>query len=87
MEAAAAELSESVVAGLRRVSQMEDPQVCALGQVLRSVNVRSRFVRYLRMQWPDLELTEPRGTALDGASLLADLSADSPLSKLVARAS
>jgi glucosamine kinase len=86
MDAAAAELSESVVAGLRQVCLMEDPTVCALGQVLRSVNIRSRFVRYLRMQWPDLELAEPLGNALDGAARLADLRQDSPLSGLVARA-
>lgn len=86
MDAAAAELSESVVAGLRRVCLMENPTVCALGQVLRSVNVRSRFVRYLRLQWPDLELAEPLGNALDGAARLADLRPDSPLSSLVARA-
>jgi N-acetylglucosamine kinase-like BadF-type ATPase len=86
MDAAAAELSESVVAGLRTVCLMENPTVCALGQVLRSVNIRSRFVRYLRLQWPDLELAEPLGNALDGAARLADLRHDSPLSGLVARA-
>ena len=86
IEAAAAELSESVLAGLRRVCLMENPNICALGQVLRSTHIRSRFVRYLRMQWPDLELSEPQGNALDGAALLADLRPDSPLSGLVARA-
>jgi len=86
IDAAAAELSESVLAGLRRVCLMTEPQVCALGQVLRSTGVRTRFVSYLRMQWPDLELAEPQGTALDGAARLADLRPDSPLSGLVARA-
>ena len=86
LEAAAAELSESVLAALRRVSLMEEPTVCAVGEVLRSANVRSRFVSYLRMQWPDLELAEPQGNALDGAARLADLPQDSPLSGLVARA-
>jgi len=86
IDGAAAELSESVLAGLRRVCLMTEPKVCALGQVLRSVGVRTRFVRYLRLQWPDLELAEPMGTALDGAALLADLRPDSPLSGLVARA-
>lgn len=88
MDAAAAELSESVLAGLRRVSLMgsEPPQVCALGQVLRSTHVRDRFTRYLRMQWPDLQLCEPLGNALHGAALLANLGEASPLSGLVARA-
>ncbi len=88
MDAAAAELSESVLAGLRRVSMMgsEPPQVCALGQVLRSRHIRDRFTRYLRMQWPDLQLAEPLGNALHGAALLSNLGENSPLSSLVARA-
>lgn len=88
VDAAAAELAESVLAGLHRVSLMgtQAPRICALGQVLRSVNIRERFVRYLRMQWPALELTEPAGNALHGAALLANLGENSPLSKLVARA-
>ncbi|MGC3994462.1 MAG: BadF/BadG/BcrA/BcrD ATPase family protein [Propionicimonas sp.] len=88
MDAAAAELSESVLAGLRRVELMgaEAPKVCALGQVLRSTHVRDRFTSYLRMQWPDLSLAEPLGNALHGAALLANLGEDSPLAALVARA-
>lgn len=88
MDAAAAELSESVLAGLHRVGLMtaEPPRVCALGQVLRSTHVRERFTSYLRMQWPRLGLTEPLGNALHGAALLANLGEDSPLAALVARA-
>jgi N-acetylglucosamine kinase-like BadF-type ATPase len=88
MDAAAAELSESVLAGLRRVELMgaEPPQVCALGQVLRSRHIRARFTSYLQMQWPSLRLAEPLGNALHGASLLANLGENSPLSALVARA-
>jgi N-acetylglucosamine kinase-like BadF-type ATPase len=88
MDAAAAELSESVLAGLHRVGLMtaEPPRVCALGQVLRSTHVRERFTSYLRMQWPRLALTEPLGNALHGAALLANLGEDSPLAALVARA-
>nr|WP_300150075.1 BadF/BadG/BcrA/BcrD ATPase family protein [Propionicimonas sp.] len=88
MDEAAAELSESVLAGLRRVGLMreEPPRVCALGQVLRSRHVRERFTSYLRMQWPTLELVEPMGNALHGAALLANLGEDSPLAALVARA-
>lgn len=86
LDQAAAELSESVLAGLRQVSLMgpEPPEVCALGQVLGSAQVRARFTSYLRLQWPDLELTEPEGTALDGAGRLVDTRG--PLSALVARA-
>lgn len=88
LDQAAAELSESVLAGLRRVGLMgsEPPRVCALGQVLRSTHIRARFTRYLRMQWPGLELAEPLGNALHGAALLANLGETSPLSSLVARA-
>lgn len=89
VEAAAAELSESVLAGLRRVELMDagTPAVCALGKVLSSVAIRERFVGYLRLHWPELELLPPAGTALDGAALAATLAHDSPLSALVARAS
>ncbi len=88
LDEAAAELSESVLAGLRRVGLMssEPPRVCALGQVLRSRHIRARFTSYLRMQWPGLELAEPLGNALHGAALLANLGEHSPLSALVARA-
>lgn len=88
MDEAAAELSESVLAGLRRVDLMggEPPRVCALGQVLRSRHIRERFTGYLRMQWPELTLAEPLGNALHGAALLANLGEGSPLAALVARA-
>ena len=88
LDEAAAELSESVLAGLRRVGLMgsEPPRVCALGQVLRSRHIRARFTSYLQMQWPGLELAEPLGNALHGAALLANLGENSPLSSLVARA-
>lgn len=88
LDAAAAELSESVLAGLRRVGLMRStpPQVCALGQVLRSTRIRARFTSYLRLQWPDLELAEPLGNALHGAALLSNLGEASPLASLVARA-
>lgn len=88
LDEAAAELSESVLAGLRRVGSMgaQAPRVCALGQVLRSRHIRDRFTSYLRMQWPGLELAEPLGNALHGAALLANLGENSPLTTLVARA-
>ena len=88
VEAAAAELSESALAGLHRVGLMghEPPAVCALGQVLRSTRIRQRFTAYLRMNWPGLELREPLGTGLYGAALLANLGDDSPLARRVARA-
>ncbi len=89
LEAAASELAESVLAGLHRVGLMghEPPAVCALGQVLRSPRIRQRFTSYLRMNWPGMQLREPQGNALHGATLLANLGDDSPLSRRVARAS
>ncbi len=88
LDAAAAELGESVLAGLRRVGLKgtEVPRVCALGQVLRSHRIRVRFTHYLRLQWPSLELSDPLGNALHGAALLANLGEHSPLAALVARA-
>lgn len=83
---AAAELSEAVLAGLRRVQLMglTPPTVCPLGEVFDSPRVRSSFLNYLRLHWRSLELTEPTGTALDGAEALASLSPGSQLSRLVA---
>lgn len=88
IEAAAAELSESVVAGAHRVGLMGDepPAICTLGKVLRSPRVRHRFQTFLRMQWPGVDLREPLGTGLYGAALLANLGEDSPLASRVARA-
>jgi N-acetylglucosamine kinase-like BadF-type ATPase len=83
---AAAELSDSVITGLRRVGLMgeQPPSVCALGKVFDSPRIRNRFVAYLRLHWPGLELAPPAGTSLDGAALAASLALDSPLLKLVA---
>lgn len=88
LDDAAAELSESVLAGIHRVGLMdhEPPAICALGQVLRSARVRHRFVEFLRLHWPGVELREPMGSALYGAALLANLGEDSPLTPRVARA-
>ena len=86
LDQAAAELSESVLAALHRVSLMgpPPPAVCALGKVLSAGHILDRFTRYLQMQWPSLQLAPPEGTSLDGAARLADL--HGPLTSLVARA-
>lgn len=80
------EHATSVLAGLERVGLLDGPPppVCALGNVLRSSRIRGAFVERLRARWPDLELTEPAGTGLDGAALVASLPASSALSGLVA---
>jgi glucosamine kinase len=85
---AAAELSESVLAGLRRVGLMESasPSVCALGNVLSSPRIMGHFLGYLRLNWPTLELTPPAGTGLDGAGLTVSVPSANPLSKLIAAA-
>lgn len=82
---AAAELSEAALAGLRRVQLMglNPPAVCALGEVLSSPCIRSSFLSYLRLHWHSLELTEPAGTALDGAEALLTVSPNNQLSRLV----
>jgi hypothetical protein len=58
--------------------------VCALGNVLRSERIRGAFIERLRDHWPGIEFTEPAGTGLDGAELVASLPASSALSGLVA---
>jgi N-acetylglucosamine kinase-like BadF-type ATPase len=84
--AAGQEHATSVLAGLGRVGLLDGPAppVCALGNVLHSPRIRAAFVERLRTRWPDLQLTEPAGTGLDGAGLVASLPASSPLSGLVA---
>lgn len=81
----AAELSEAALAGLRRVQLMglTPPSVCALGEVFESSRIRSSFLTYLRLHWRSLELTEPAGTAVDGAEAMLGLSPNSQLSRLV----
>jgi glucosamine kinase len=83
---ASAELAESVITGLRRVGLMGEapPAICGLGKVLESPRIRQRFLSYLRLHWPGLELTPPAGTSLDGAAAAASLAPDSPLLRLVA---
>ncbi|HML52170.1 MAG TPA: BadF/BadG/BcrA/BcrD ATPase family protein [Propionicimonas sp.] len=81
----AAELSESALTGLRRVQLMglTPPAVCVLGEVFTSARIRSSFLAYLRLHWRSLELTEPAGTAVDGAEALLTVSPNSQLSRLV----
>lgn len=73
LDKAAAHLSESVQTALRRVHITRTPKVAALGGVFRSQHVLWRFTDHLTLQWPSFALTEPRGTGLDGAALLAEL--------------
>ena len=84
--AAGHEHAASVLAGLGRVGLLDGPPppVCALGNVLRSERIRGAFIERLRDHWPGIEFTEPAGTGLDGAELVASLPASSALSGLVA---
>lgn len=88
LDKAAAHLSEAVQAGLKRVDIVgpEIPRVAVLGGVFRSERVTRKFVDYLCLQWPNFALTQPAGTALDGAERLAGLAQDHPLRHLVADA-
>lgn len=88
LDKAAAHLSEAVVAAAHRVElgRHEPPTVCALGKTFTSHRVQDRFVEFLTMNWPGFELSEPRGDALKGAELLAELDGG-PLNGRVYRAS
>ncbi len=88
LDEAAAELSESVVTALRRVGMMHGapPRVCAAGAVLASPRIRQRFLSYLRLHWPTIELTEPLGDGVEGALQTLSLPSTHPLLPLVSRA-
>ncbi len=87
LDKAAAHLSEAVIAAAHRVElgRHEPPVVCALGKTFMSCRIKDRFVEFLAMNWPSFELSKPRGDALNGAALLADLD-EGPLSSRVYRA-
>lgn len=88
LDQAAAELSESVMAGLTRVHLISEvpPPICAMGKVFDSPHLHERFIANLRRQWPGLHLTPAAGTAVDGAAALLWLPHSSPLSTRVGRA-
>lgn len=81
MDKAAAHLSESVQAALRRVglNGPETPRVAVLGQVFESDRIRAGFVDYLTLQWPAFALTPPIGDVLDGTAALLNLDVRHPL--------
>ncbi len=68
--AAGAELAESVGAGLRRVDAAPDAPVCAIGNVFVSQGVRQGFAGRLAELAPHGRIVAARGTGLDGADLL-----------------
>lgn len=88
LDEAAAELSESVVTALRRASLMEasPPRVTSIGAVLTSTRIRQRFLSYLRLHWPTIDLVEPMGDGIDGAVQALSLPSAHPLLQLVSRA-
>lgn len=81
LDKAAAHLSESVQAAIRRagLTRPDAPKVVALGSVFDSARVRTRFCDYLTLQWPNFALTEPAGDELDGAEALHTLRPSHPL--------
>ncbi|MBG6215209.1 glucosamine kinase [Cryobacterium sp. CAN_C3] len=84
--AAAAELVLSVAAGLRRVGEGTGPApvVCSLGGVLRAPAINLAFERGLRALWPAIDIRQPQGRALEGATLLPMLSSRSALRDRIA---
>jgi N-acetylglucosamine kinase-like BadF-type ATPase len=85
-DAAARELVLSVSTGLERVDEAGGPSpvVCAMGGVLRSEAIASRFTEELRARWPEADIREPAGSGLDGAALLPDVAETSALRGLIA---
>ncbi|HRL48047.1 MAG TPA: BadF/BadG/BcrA/BcrD ATPase family protein [Propioniciclava sp.] len=81
MDKAAAHLSESVQAALRRVrlGGPNVPRVAAIGGVFGSERVLRRFTDYLTLQWPTFALITPQGEGIDGAQALLTLPVMHPL--------
>lgn len=81
---AAAELAQSVHAGLIRVAAGDDPdaRVCALGGVFRSPLLRDAFVSELDGLGVHAPLEEPRGEGIDGVEALSTLPGGHPLAAL-----
>lgn len=81
IDAAADELANSAVVALRRVGEDQCPStmVGTIGKVFLSARLRSRFADLVQAVIPGAVLTTPLGDALDGASQLFNLPADSPL--------
>lgn len=81
LDKAAAHLSESAQAALRRVGlgSGSAPRVAAIGGVFGSERVRRRFTDYLTLQWPTFALAEPIGEGIDGAAALLELRPGHPL--------
>lgn len=84
---AARELALSVETGLRRVGEADrpDPVVCGIGGVLRADAIADPFTELLRRRWERVDIRQPLGAGIDGAALLADVTADSALNPLIAR--
>lgn len=81
------QLAESVSAALRVVGLEEkSPAVARVGKVFGSEVLREAFDENLRNAVPGVRIAENPGTALDGATLLADLPDSSALYPLVRRA-
>ena len=77
---AGAALARSVAAGLRGVGA--DPVASRVGNVFRNPLILSTFVSELERLVPGIEVREPIGNGLLGASLLPGLTLGSPLAQV-----
>lgn len=84
---AGAELAGSVEAALRTVGADDiSTEVCAMGGVMRSTAVRDAFTARISARLPHARIVAPRGAGIDGATALATLPAQHPLSSAVSAA-
>ncbi|QLQ15131.1 MAG: hypothetical protein HZY73_04805 [Micropruina sp.] len=51
-----------------------------------STRLVRKFTEFLTLEWPNFALTQPGGTALDGAEALLTLDQSSPLAHRVSQA-
>lgn len=86
IDGAARELAVSAVAALRRVGETVEPLVATVGQVFRGARLKASFTREVEGRLPGARVVEPKGTGLDGVTLMPDLDPDSALAHAVRRA-
>jgi glucosamine kinase len=84
---AGGELAHSVETALRRVREADEAfDVCAIGGVFRSPQLREAFASHLAASEFDITLVEPLGHGIDGAVALARLPSGHPLAGTVSSA-
>jgi glucosamine kinase len=84
---AARELARSVVTALRRVEDPTNPDaeeaVSAIGGVFTSPLILGRFSELVTEARPTARIVSPRGTGLDGATMLFDVPPQHPLTEFI----